>query len=150
MVNAYNLDAFCNHGLVHHIHWNTGIYQRHIFYIRLMANVMCSALEKPMVHMCYSHFGNGVCNSRWDRVDYHKVSSFPKAEWWVAELFFWSFNNWGWNFLQNECSQFSQIYLSPEKLTKMFTFNLANFWMLKLAKTSTLPNYQVPNSFFLV
>ena len=29
---------------------------------------------------------------------------------------FLSLNNWGLNFLQNKCSQFSQIYLSQEKL----------------------------------
>ena len=46
-----------------------------------------------------------------------------KAEWWIPELLFLSLNNWGLNFLQNESSQFSQIYLSPEKLRQMFTFS---------------------------
>ena len=45
-----------------------------------------------------------------------------QAEWWIAELLFLSLNNWGLNFLQNECSQSSQIYLSPEKVRKMFIF----------------------------
>ena len=49
--------------------------------------------------------------------EYYKSVFFPKAE-----LLFLSLNNWGLNFLQNECSQSSQIYLSPEKLRKMFTF----------------------------
>ena len=31
---------------------------------------------------------------------------------------------------------------------KCLLFNLFNFWMLKLTKTSILPNCQVPNSFF--
>ena len=49
--------------------------------------------------------------------EYYKSFFFPNAEWWVAELIFLSLDNWGPNFLQNECSQSSQIYLSPEKLT---------------------------------
>jgi hypothetical protein len=52
---------------------------------------------------------------------------FPKVEWWVAELLFLSLNNWGLTFLQNECSQSSQIYLSPEKLRKKFTFQCCTF-----------------------
>ena len=58
--------------------------------------------------------------SSWQK--YYKTGFFPKDEWWVAELIFLSLNNWGLNFLQNECSQSSQIYLSPEKLRKMFAF----------------------------
>ena len=50
-----------------------------------------------------------------------------QAEWWVAELLFLSLNNWGLNFLQNKCSQSSQIYLSPEKLRKVFTFQSCKF-----------------------
>ena len=50
-----------------------------------------------------------------------------QAEWWVVELLFLSLNIWGLNFLQNESSQSSQIYLSPEKLRKMFTFQSWNF-----------------------
>ena len=34
-----------------------------------------------------------------------------QAEWWVAELLYLSLNNWGLNFVQNESSQSSQIYL---------------------------------------
>ena len=45
---------------------------------------------------------------------------------WVAELFL-SLNNWGLSFLQNKCSQFSQIYLSPEKLKKIFTLQSCKF-----------------------
>ena len=48
----------------------------------------------------------------------------------------------------NECSQFSHIYLSPEKLRKVFTFQSSKFLNDKLTKTSILPNFQVPNSFF--
>ena len=51
-----------------------------------------------------------------------------QAEWWVAELLFLSLNNWGLNFLQNECSQSSQIYLSPEKMRKMFNFQSCKFF----------------------
>ena len=57
--------------------------------------------------------------SSWQK--YYK-SVIPKDEWWVAELLFLSLNNGGLNVLQNGCSQSSQIYLSPEKLRKMFTF----------------------------
>ena len=59
---------------------------------------------------------------------------FFKAEWWVAELLFLSLNNWGLNFLQNESSQFSQIYLSPEKLSKVFTFQSYKWLFAKLSK----------------
>ena len=73
-----------------------------------------------------------------------------QAESWAAELLFLSLNNWGLNFLQNKCSQSSQIYLSPEKLRKVFTFQSSKFLNDKLTKTSILPNFQVPNSFFLL
>ena len=66
---------------------------------------------------------------------------------------FLSLSNWSLNFQQNECSQSSQIYLSPKKLRnlsrKCLLFNLANFWMVKLTITSILPNCQVPNSFII-
>jgi hypothetical protein len=45
----------------------------------------------------------------------------------VVELFFLSLNNWGLNFLQNKCSQSSQIYLSAEKLRKVFTLQSCKF-----------------------
>ena len=61
---------------------------------------------------------------------------FPKAEWWVVELLFLSLNNWGLNFLQNECSQSSQIYFSPEKLRKMFTFQSCKFLNDKIDQNS--------------
>ena len=81
-----------------------------------------------------------------------RVSSFQS---WVmgSRTSFLSLNNWDLNFLQNEYSQSSQIYLSPKKLRKLsrkcLLFNLANFWMIKLSKTSILPNCQVPNSFII-
>ena len=59
-----------------------------------------------------------------------------------SRTFFLFLNSWGLNFLQNECSKSSQIYLSPEKLRKIFLFNLANFWMIRLTKTSILTNCQ--------
>ena len=59
---------------------------------------------------------------------------FSKVEWWVVELLFLSLNNWGLNFLQNESSQFSQIYLSPEKLSKVFTFQSCKWLFAKLSK----------------
>ena len=58
---------------------------------------------------------------------YYESVFFPKAEWWVTKLLFLSLNNWGLKFLQNECSQSSRIYLSPEKLRKMFTFQSCKF-----------------------
>ena len=45
--------------------------------------------------------------------------TWPISSW---QKYYKSFNNWGLNFLQHECSQSSQIYLSPEKLRKTFTF----------------------------
>ena len=60
--------------------------------------------------------------------EYYKSVFFPKAEWWVAELLFLSLNNWGLNFLQNECSQSSQIYLLPENWEKKFTSQSWNFF----------------------
>ena len=74
-----------------------------------------------------------------------------QAEWWVAELLFLSLNNWCLIFLQNECSQSSQIPLmrkTEKNWGKYLLFNLANFWLIKLNKTSILPNCQVPNGFF--
>ena len=55
---------------------------------------------------------------------------FPKAEWWVAELLFLSLNNRGLNFLQNECSQSAQIYLSLEKTEKNFYFSILQIFEL--------------------
>ena len=53
----------------------------------------------------------------------------------LVNTFFWkTFVHSGPNFLQNEFSQSSQIYLSPEKLRQMFTFSNVqkfNFWMVK-------------------
>ena len=63
--------------------------------------------------------------SSWQK--YHMSVFFPKVEWWVAELIFLSLNNWGLKFQQNKCSQFSQIYLSSEKLSKVFTFQSWKF-----------------------
>ena len=68
--------------------------------------------------------------SSWQK--YYKSVFFPKAEWWIAELLFLSLNIWGLNFLQNECSQSSQIYPSSEKLRKMFTFQSCKFLNLKI------------------
>ena len=68
-----------------------------------------------------------------------------QAEWWVAELLFLSLNNWGMNLLKNTCSQSSQIYILQKKLRKVFTFQSCKFYMLKLTKTSILPNCQVQN-----
>ena len=66
-----------------------------------------------------------------------------QAEWWVAELLLLSLNNWGLTFLQNKCSQSSEIYLSPEKLRKVFTFQSCKFLDHQFC-----PNCQVLNSFF--
>ena len=48
-----------------------------------------------------------------------RVSSFQKLSDGKAKLLFLSLNNEGLNFLQNEWSQSSHIYLSPEKLRKL-------------------------------
>ena len=63
---------------------------------------------------------------------------FSKVEWWVVELLFVSLNNWGLNFLQNEFSQSSQIYLSQEKLRKMFTFSILKWLFAELSKMTTI------------
>ena len=49
-----------------------------------------------------------------------------------------SLNNWGLNFLQNEFSQSSQIYLSQEKLRKMFTFSILKWLFAELSKMTTI------------
>ena len=72
-------------------------------------------------------FGSWVTWSISSWKKYYKSVYFSKAEWWKTELLFLSLNNWGLNFLQNECSQSSQIYISPEKLRKMFTFQSCKF-----------------------
>ena len=56
---------------------------------------------------------------------------------WLAELLFLSLNKWGLNFLQNECSQSSLIYLSPEKLKKNVYFSI-----LKIFESWNWPKYQ--------
>jgi hypothetical protein len=88
--------------------------------------------------------------SSWQK--YYKSVFFPKDEWWVAELLFLSLNNGGLNFLQNEMLSILSDLPFTRKIKnwdKCLLFNLANFWMIKLTKTSILPNCQVPNSCFL-
>ena len=57
----------------------------------------------------------------------------------VNTFFFWkTFVHSCPNFLQNESSQFSQIYLPPEKLRQMFTFSILqnfNLWIIKFTVT---------------
>ena len=65
-----------------------------------------------------------------------------QTEWWIVEPLFLSLNNWGLNFLQNKCSQSSQIYLSPEKLRKVITFQAYKLLSDKMTKT-ILPNCQI-------
>ena len=88
--------------------------------------------ETQVLYMSLDWFHFAV-ESR-DLSEADKSVFFPKAEWWVAELLFLSLNNWGLNFLQNESSQFSQIYLSPEKLSKVFTFQSCKWLFAKLSK----------------
>ena len=80
--------------------------------------------------------------SSWQNFD--KSVYFPKAVWWVAELNFLSLNNWGLNFLQNEFSQSSQIYLSQEKLRKMFTFSILKWLFAELSKMTTIFTQNTP------
>ena len=56
----------------------------------------------------------------------YKSDFFPKAEWSKAEPLFLFLNIWDPNFLQNESCQSSQIYLPPEKLRQIFTFQFLN------------------------
>lgn len=58
-----------------------------------------------------------------------KIINFKNQNFSVFDL-----NNWGLNFLQNESSQFSQIYLSPGKLSKVFTFQSCKWLFAKLSK----------------
>ena len=77
---------------------------------------MSNPKETKVLYMSFDRFLLAVESRDLSQAD--KSVFFPKAEWWVAELLFQSLNNWGLNFLQNECSQYSQIYLSPEKTEK--------------------------------
>ena len=59
--------------------------------------------------------------------------------------------------LKNQKNFSFKFPLNPLRFTshqknreKCLLFNPANFWMIKLTKTSILPNDQVPNRFFLV
>ena len=84
--------------------------------------------------------------------NYYKSVFFPKYEWWVAELLFLSLYNWGLNFLQNECSKSSQIYLSPEKQRKMFTFQYLQIfewqnWPKPKVFFGITVNFSIQNSF---
>ena len=88
------------------------------------------------------------CWIKWSISSWHNSYMsvfFPKAEWWVAELLFLSLNNSGLNFLQNECSWSSKIYLSPERLRKMFTFQYCKFLNDKIDQNTKC---QVPNTSF--
>ena len=56
-----------------------------------------------------------------------RVSFFPKGESSVAELFFFCLSTTeAWTFWKLN-AQYSQIYLSPEKLRKVFTFQSCKF-----------------------
>ena len=113
----------------------------------------CCLWKSKVLYMSFDKFLLAVESRDLSQADKSiiRVSSFQS---WVmgSRTSFLSLNNWDLKFLQNECSQSSQIYLSLEKLRKLsrkcLLFNLANFWMIKLTKTSILPNCQVPNSFF--
>ena len=71
-----------------------------------------------------------------------------QAEWWVAEILYLSLNNWALNFLQKIALNLLRFTSHQKNWEKCKLFNVANFWMIKLTKTSILPNCQVPNSFF--
>jgi hypothetical protein len=64
--------------------------------------------------------------------EYYKSVFFSYDKWCVAELLFLSLINWGLNFLPNECSQSSQIYLAPERLRKKFVFQSCKFSINKI------------------
>ena len=100
---------------------------------------MSNTYVGPLLVLWQVSFGCWVTWSISNWQKYYKSVFFPKAKWWVAELFL-SLNNWGLNFLQNECSQSSQIYLSPEKLRKLFTFQSCKFLNDKIDQSINFAN----------
>ena len=77
----------------------------------------------------------------------YKSVFFPKTDWWIVELIFLSLNNSGLIFLQNECPQSSQIYLSPEKLRKLFTFQSCKFLNCKIDQSNNFAKLPITMAF---
>ena len=77
-----------------------------------------------------------------------RVSSFPKISDGYQNFFFCLSTTEAWTFCKMNALN-PLIFTSQQKnWEKCLLFNLANFWMMKLTKTSILPNCQLPNSFF--
>ena len=78
--------------------------------------------------------------------EYYKSHFFPKAEWWVAELFFFCLSiTEAWIFCKMNVLNPLRFTTHQKNWEKCFL----NFWMRRFTKTSILPNCQVPNRFFL-
>ena len=74
---------------------------------------------------------------------YYKSVFFPKLSDGYQNFLFLSINNWGLNFLQNKCSQSSQIYLN-RKTEKNVYFLMQSFLIeFELTKIAILPNCQI-------
>jgi hypothetical protein len=100
---------------------------RRISRLMLCSTVYIIVVQGPLHVLWQVSFGCWVTWSISSWQEYYNSVFFAKAQWWKAKLLFLSLNNWGLNFLQNECSQSSQIYISPEKRRKMFTFHSCKF-----------------------
>ena len=75
--------------------------------------------------------------------EYQKGVFFPQAIWWVAELLCLSLNDWGPNFLQNQCSQSFQIYHSWGKTEIFFFFQSCKQNWLWFVLTQYFFNFNV-------
>jgi hypothetical protein len=73
-----------------------------------------------------------------------RVSSLPKLSDGEQNFFFCLSTTEAWML-----SILSDVPLTGKNWEKCLLFSLANFWMIKLTKTSILPNCQLPNSFSL-
>ena len=90
-------------------------------------------------------FGCWVTWSIWQ--EYYNVSSFPKLSNGKQNFFFCLSTTEAWTFYKTNALNPLRFTSHQKNWEKCLLFNLANFWMIKLTKTSMLPNCQVPNSF---
>ena len=82
--------------------------------------------------------------------DYYKGVFFPKAV--MNSKSFFSVSQQLMSELSAKMNALNPLRFTSHQKNweKCLLFNLANFWIIKLTKTSILPNCQVPNSFFFV
>ena len=77
------------------------------------------------------------------------VSSFPKLNDGQQNFFSCLLTTEAWTFCKMNALNPLRFTSHQKNWEKCLFFNLANFWMIKLTKTSILPNCQVSNSFLV-